>query len=276
MKLSLACLAAAAAVVVACATNPPLDFVGEPPPSSSTPIPGPPAPDDAGAADAADADAGKVEQGTCGDGKVTADEECDDGNNASGDGCSATCKGESSGPDDVCPGTTIALTGTGADTRHGTVSSTTATMYGQYAGSCGGGTGQDAVYVVTPDVTGLLTAKLTSTFDSILYARRTCNDSKTESACNDAPGLNGGDTVTMVVTKAVPVYLFVDGYSGAAGPFTLDVQVTSSFCGNGTAEAPEVCDDGNTVAGDGCAPDCTLEAGGDITDCPGQPVTLTG
>ena len=30
-------------------------------------------------------------------------------------------------------------------------------------------------------------------------------------------------------------------------------------CGNTTVEAGEGCDDGNTVAGDGCAADCTLE-----------------
>ncbi len=36
----------------------------------------------------------------CGDGNVTGSEQCDDGNTTAGDGCSATCRNESSGP--VC------------------------------------------------------------------------------------------------------------------------------------------------------------------------------
>ena len=63
---------------------------------------------------------------------------------------------------------------------------------------------------------------------------------------------------------------------GLTGTFTLDVEVATAFCGNGVAEPPEACDDGNTVAGDGCAPDCTLEAGGILTACPGQSVFRTG
>ncbi len=217
-------------------------------------------------------------KGSCGDGKhdPAAAEQCDDGNNVDGDGCSATCTSESAGPNDTCPGAAIALTGTGSDVRKGSVTGTTATVYNHGAGSCGGGSGKDAVYVVTPDVTGLLTAKLTAAFDGILYARRTCSDTKTEAACNDAPGKSGGEQIKIPVTGGQPVYLFVDGYSGSNGTFTLDVEVATAFCGNGVAEAPEVCDDGNTLAGDGCAADCTFEAGGILNDCPGQGVSVTG
>ncbi|MEZ4435306.1 MAG: hypothetical protein R3F65_23105 [bacterium] len=31
------------------------------------------------------------------------------------------------------------------------------------------------------------------------------------------------------------------------------------MCGDGEVEGVEQCDDGNRVAGDGCAPDCTVE-----------------
>ena len=34
----------------------------------------------------------------CGDGKITGNEACDDGNTADGDGCSAKCEVERAGP----------------------------------------------------------------------------------------------------------------------------------------------------------------------------------
>ncbi len=272
MKLNLAWLVAGAtAVVAACAateaTAPSWDEDG----GVSTEVPG----TDASVEPTPDGGS-PSEQTVCGDGKLEPGEPCDDGNNADGDGCSATCKTESAGPNDVCPGVAIALTLTGADLRQGSVSGTTESIFGQTGASCGGASGKDAVYSVTSDVTGLLTAKLTSTFDSVLYARRTCDDTKTEAACNDAPGSAGGETIRLPVTKDQPVFLFIDGYAGSTGSFTLDVEVATAFCGNGIAESPEACDDGNAVAGDGCAPDCTLEAGGILTACPGQGVSLTG
>jgi cysteine-rich repeat protein len=276
MRRQFAWALVASFIAVACATN---DASVDPPAD-------PPAPPSViGAGDASapgDPDAGAAPEGgpapsaECGDGHVEAGEECDDGNLDADDGCSPLCAKETAGAGDVCPGATVTLTGTGAATRKATITGTTATDYGQSAGSCGGGTGKDAVYVVKPDVTGLLTATLTSSFDSLLYARRTCDDTKTEAACDDAPGSTGGEQISIAVTKDVPVYLFVDGYSGAHGPFTLDLEVATAFCGNGVAEPPEVCDDGGNLPGDGCAANCTFEAGGVVNDCPGQPFVLAG
>jgi len=283
MKVKLALVVASAtALVVACAatetTPPPVDGDAGPGtlvPGTEEPGTDEPKPErDAGSR--GDSGSGGVDTAVCGDGTKAGGEECDDGNNADGDGCSKDCKVESAGPNDVCPGVAIPLTGTGADMRRGSVSGSTSAIFGQTAGSCGGASGKDAVYSVTPDVTGLLTATVTSTFDSILYARRTCDDTKTEAACNDAAGSTGGETIKIPVTKDQPVFLFVDGYSGSTGTFKLDIEVATSFCGNGVAESPEACDDGNTLAGDGCAPDCSLEAGGVLTDCPGQGIFLTG
>lgn len=274
MKRHLTWALVASAVVFACAANEELDFTPTPEEPSSTIVDGGNGPDTGGPV--TPPDSGVDPTVSCGDGKTGAGEECDDGNNVSGDGCSATCKRESAGPNDVCPGVAIALAGTGAETRKGSVSGDTSKVYPHYAGACGGGTGKDAVYSVTPDVTGLLTAKVTSAFDSVVYARRTCGDAKTESGCNDAQGSKGGDTIKVPVTQGQPVYLFVDGYSGSAGAFTLDVEVATAFCGNGVAEAPEACDDGNTTDGDGCSSSCALESGGILKDCPGQGVVLTG
>lgn len=226
-------------------------------------------------------DADVPEEGTptvpevCGDGRLAANEQCDDGNTDSNDGCSSDCELESTGPLDLCPGIPLTLTAQGSG-ESGSISGSTTGTYGQYAGSCGGGTGNDAVYVVTPSVTGRLTAKVTGTFDTLIYARSTCDETKTELACKDGFGGAGNDVIKVPVTQGEPVYLFVDGFSGAEGDFTVTADITAAYCGDGIAQVPEVCDDGNTVAGDGCAPDCTFESGGVIGDCPGQAIMLTG
>ena len=127
-------------------------------------------------------DTGTTPPSQCGDGKVQPGEACDDGNFAPNDGCSATCTVESAGANDTCPGAVIALSGTGADKRTASITGSTATVYGHTAGSCGGGSGKDAVYMVKPDVTGLLTAKVTSAFDSVLYARSAAPGASTRCA----------------------------------------------------------------------------------------------
>jgi cysteine-rich repeat protein len=50
-------------------------------------------------------------------------------------------------------------------------------------------------------------------------------------------------------------------------PDDTDVEVPPGDCGNGILEGWEECDDGNTDAGDGCAPDCTIEQPPNCGDC---------
>ena len=45
----------------------------------------------------------------------------------------------------------------------------------------------------------------------------------------------------------------------ACGSQLSRVDYVSPLCGDGVVEPGEACDDGNSIAGDGCAPDCTLE-----------------
>ncbi len=61
------------------------------------------------------------------------------------------------------------------------------------------------------------------------------------------------------------------GYGGgtlacAADCGALDASGCVSTCGNGVLETGETCDDDNTAAGDGCAADCTVEAGWNCTE----------
>jgi cysteine-rich repeat protein len=226
-------------------------------------------------ADDAGGDAADAPGAECGNLSVEPPEECDDGNQTSGDGCSDECKLESTGPEDVCPGKTLVLTGTGSDPRVGSDSASTAGVLNQYASGCGG-SGKDYVYVVTPDVTGLLTATVTSDFDAVLHARSTCADDGSELSCSDVGAVAGAETISFGVSANTPYYIFIDGYAGSDGVFTLDVLVETAFCGNGIAESPEQCDDGNSVSGDGCSPSCMLEPGGIVDDCPGSTFVLSG
>jgi large repetitive protein len=67
-----------------------------------------------------------------------------------------------------------------------------------------------------------------------------------------AAGFAGSDSFTFVAS---------DGKATSA-PATINVTVTRSVCGNGVREGVhEECDDGNTIAGDGCEASCRLTCG---------------
>jgi cysteine-rich repeat protein len=52
---------------------------------------------------------------------------------------------------------------------------------------------------------------------------------------------------------------FRDNAAGKLGAKDAPAPAACAFCGDGVAEAPEECDDGNALGGDGCAADCRLE-----------------
>lgn len=212
----------------------------------------------------------------CGNGKLDTAEQCDDGNVLSGDGCSASCTFEASAPDDLCDGAPIALTTVGEGIRSATISGTTDVDRHQYAGSCGGGSGKDAVLAFTSDIAGRASISVTADYPAVVYARTTCADATTESACNDAPTAGTGKPITLDfdVEAGKPTYLFLDGYGGTSGNYVATVRVVTARCGNGIVELPEHCDDGNTVAGDGCSPKCDLESGPIASTCPGSSYRL--
>ena len=105
----------------------------------------------------------------CGDGLVSVGEVCDDGNVVSGDGCNGSCALEPLAGNDVCPGYAVTLNGSGTDPRTASITTDTTPLLSHYAGSCGG-SARDAVYVVTPDIGGTLTAKLTAPVTTVVYA----------------------------------------------------------------------------------------------------------
>ncbi len=211
---------------------------------------------------------------TCGNRKVDPGEECDDGNKANGDGCSATCKRESGGPGDLCSDALeLALTQHDGGTLYtASVSGSTASLFHHYAATCGGGSGADVVYKVTSPTIGRAVVKLAASFAALVSARTGCEDGKTELACKDsAMGTSGDATeISFPIFANAPVFVMVDGYGGSKGDFLLEVEVQTAFCGNGQAEYPETCDDGNTTDGDGCSSTCVLEDSATTSACPGM------
>ncbi len=185
----------------------------------------------------------------CGNGALEAGEQCDDGNNIDGDGCSATCIADE--PTDGCPGEAYALTSAGL-----LIDGNTQEHADKLSASCGGSSAPDAIYEITPQSSGTLVATLTALYvKPILYVQSGCPGG-TEAACSGS----AAPSVSVVVAAGSKVNVVVDGSAGTFGAYQLQLKLTS--CGNGTLEAPEECDDGNGVAGDGCS-SCKVECGCD-------------
>jgi cysteine-rich repeat protein len=176
----------------------------------------------------------------------------DDDNDGDADCSDPNCD-ETCGPliEAACSG---ALTETTGNTTTGTT---------VFAGSCIEAAGKTAVHTFTPGTAGqlgVLTITLSSATEHALYARSTCADTTTELGCSDAPSTGAQEVLEVPVTGGEPVAVFVAASAaGEEGPYTLAYSFAPSVCGNGTVEFGEACDDGNTLPGDGCAADCTVE-----------------
>ena len=167
----------------------------------------------------------------CGDGVLTADEACDDGNKKDGDGCAGTCLIVEPGfscptPDKPCIPFVHCGDGVSA-----------------FPEQCDDGNDKsgDGCSPTCHLELGYKCSGSPSTCTATV-----CGDGKKEGAesCDDG--------------NAVPF----DGCSAvcqsepdcATGPCT-------SKCGDGIVLSGEECDDGNDVTGDGCSPDCKVEKG---------------
>ncbi len=211
----------------------------------------------------------------CGDGHVTGTEECDDGNNGDGDGCSATCQVE---PGWICEGDPSVC-----------------------QSSCGNGVldqGEDcdgddlgpASCASLGYQPGQLACQQDCTFDTSGCGAPLCGNETIDSGeeCDEG----GRDTATCDADCTRPEC--GDGHVNTeAGEACDDGQDTADCdsdctvpeCGDGhlNTEAGEICDDGNNLSGDGCSADCHSnetcgnsildpneacdEGGQDTTDC---------
>jgi len=253
-------LAAIAAPVVSCTTDEVVAWQADP--DAGSPLP----PDRDGGAPTL----------RCGNGVLDDGEGCDDGNLASGDGCSAFCRVEDvSG---ACPGATITLSSPSPTRRSATVSGDTSSSGRSFdSPTCGGGNGNDLVYAFTSDLPGRARVRLDAGFDAYVALRTACADPATEKACKPLPVGGGKGELVFPVAKGQTTYVVVDGIAGKSGPFSLDVEVDATACGDTLAQWPEQCDDGNAVAGDGCDASCMLEVPLSAPGkCPGATYTFVG
>jgi cysteine-rich repeat protein len=179
----------------------------------------------------------------CGNGVIEDTEQCDDGNTAADDGCSAQCTLETSG----------AISGAGG--------SATVTL---------GPPDSPAVFV---EVTVLAGQSITATTSDGMGGCPTPNtmflvDQAFTTSYGFAPG-NGGcanidpSVDTWAANLPAGTYLlglFTD-VGGTGGQVVVDVIISNAVCGNGILEdlAGEQCDDGGTAPGDGCDASCDFE-----------------
>jgi fibro-slime domain-containing protein len=169
----------------------------------------------------------------CGNGTLDNGEECDDGNNVSGDGCSMTCRQETGF---VCPtpGSPCVSTVACGDGRVG----------GKEACDDKNTTGGDGCSAdcstVEPGWVCLAPGVRCQPKcgDGVLTGWEECDDGNTRAGdgCSDACKIEDGFACTKPNTPC-----------------------HKTVCGDKVAEGSESCDDGNTLPGDGCAPDCRAE-----------------
>jgi fibro-slime domain-containing protein len=181
----------------------------------------------------------------CGDGVVSLGEQCDDGNAASGDGCSSTCQLEANytcpTPNAPCVATPC---GDGRIQGAETCDDGNATSGDGCSSTCQVEAGWQC-----PTAGSKCIAKLCG--DGILAGNEQCDDGNGTSGdgCSATCQIEPGYACTLRATAPNSV-------------------CHKTTCGDGVKEGSEQCDDGNLTPYDGCSPTCEIEpkcAGGTCT-----------
>ncbi len=183
----------------------------------------------------------------CGSGVVSDREQCDDGNQVAGDGCSATCDSES-GYGCVGNPSTCALTCGNGKLNPGEL--------------CDDGN------LASAD--GCSSACRLETGFTCVQPGSPC-----QAICGDGKWVVGEECDDGNVSPAdgcSPTCRIATGWECSG---SLDGKSSCSLqCGNGRLDGSELCDDGNRAAGDGCSMGCTLEIGWACA-LPGTPCAKT-
>ncbi len=186
-----------------------------------------------GICDATEGGAGICEPGnTCGNNVLEVGEGCDDGGTTGGDGCSATCRIETS---NAC--------------------NTTA------PGAVGDASCESGICDVSAGGAGIC-ENVNTCGNNRLEAGEGCDDGGLVAGdgCNASCEIETGNPCNAVVSGAVGNASCESGIcdTSAGDPGTCEA---ANECGNNVLEAGEGCDDGGTLDGDGCSAACGLEEG---------------
>ncbi len=233
----------------------------------------------------------------CGNGRLDPAEACDDGNREDGDGCRHDCVIE---PAFSCFGEpSVCETGCGDGLVAGQEQCDDGNLLD--LDGCGPGCAVEPGYTCT----GVPSVCVTTCGDGVLAAVEDCDDGNqldgdgcapdctVESgwACSGEPSqcaqlcgndvLDSGEACDGVALNgedctSVPGD-FTGGQLACSPQCTFDTDgCISAGCGTGIIDTGETCDDGNTVAGDGCTANCQVEPGWACTGEPSQCVNLCG
>lgn len=122
-------------------------------------------------------------------------------------------------------------------TGFGQVATAVSARTSQYAGSCGGGSGNEYVFAWQAPATGQACFDTTgSTRDTVLYVRSMCADPNWELACVDDTANSLQAALTIPVRQGEFYYVFIDTYGGVS-PFQANLTVTQGPCGQ-SAQPP--------------------------------------
>jgi len=188
----------------------------------------------------------------CGNGIPEYGEECDDGNNNNGDGCSSNCTIE---PNHTCSGAPSVC--------HTTVGCGNGTLDAGEACDDGNNNNGDGCSSTCQIETGYTCNGSPSVCTKPPAA--VCGNGKLETgeACDDGNVINGDGCSS--------TYQVENNFTCSGTPSHCVAKPPPPpppVCGNGKVESGEACDDGNTTNGDGCSSTCGIETG---YTCNGSP-----
>ncbi|WP_236517267.1 DUF4215 domain-containing protein [Sandaracinus amylolyticus] len=211
----------------------------------------------------------------CGDGRREGPEVCDDGDLDNGDGCSSTCTAETGFLCDTASPSVCRAVAAHAFCSGALAVTANASFTGENAAAagprpqgdgCGTNSGNRSLYyaVTVPPATRV-TVTTAGTTDRVLLLQDACGAAECTYRTDSSPetAVLRNDTAAPI-TQIVSVHL----YSATSGTWDIAFNYSTYSCGDGRTDGTETCDDGNTVAGDGCSSTCQYESG---YACAGEP-----
>lgn len=212
--------------------------------------------------DAGDSDGGTAPLG-CGDGLVTGAEVCDTGSLNGQLGCEPDCRSlKPQGPGGAGCETPkpIALVDDGKGGEHAIVFGQAS--FANVADPICLPNARNNTVTYTLDLATPSEVVVTSSSADTFLIRSTCTLGSTTRACSTLNGFR--------LTSQLPAgrYTLLQATNTPTGRVLVNVRpIRGSFCGDGTADPGEQCDDGNSIDSDACTAACVMKVNGALSTC---------